>query len=337
MPAKDLAPRAQLPDRRARWRGIWRVLALAGAACVGLALAGELAVRASGATDFPVYAVDPAIGYYPLPNQSGSFLHFNRWFFNDRSLGVERPWNPDGRINVLLIGNSVVIGGNPYDQQDRLATLLQKRLGDRYAVWPVAAGGWNAVNELRFLERHPELVAAADFFVWEYGTEGFVAPTAWPGETLRPTHPPRSALLYVIGKYLLGPLGLAAPPAPAPVERRHDDYAQFVAMIGRLSAASARTPPGIVWLYPERASLRDIPRGVPWPADRARIERLADEHRLEVVDFTREPRWTPGLYKDPIHPTLEGNRVAAELLAAAIGRVLQAGPTLAPAKSAPRG
>src|ERR1035438_8247662 len=85
-----------------------------------LLAATELAVRLSGVVDFPTYLTDSEIGYLPRPNQSGSFLHINDWVFNDRSMGTAAAWDSSKRPNLLLIGNSVVMGGNPYAQKDKL-------------------------------------------------------------------------------------------------------------------------------------------------------------------------------------------------------------------------
>ena len=128
----------------------------------------EPAVRLSGAADFPVYHVDNEIGYIPQPNQSGNFLLTHSWVFNDRSMGTARPWNPKQRPNILLIGNSIVMGGNHYDQKQKLGSLLQNNIGDAYTVWPIAAGGWTNVNETVYLKRNPDVAASPRFFVWEY-------------------------------------------------------------------------------------------------------------------------------------------------------------------------
>ena len=143
----------------------WAVVALASLALLVLT---ELGVRVAGLVDFPTYLRDDYFGYVPRPEQSGRFLTTNAWFFNDRSMGVAEPWRPQPeRTDILLIGNSIVLGGNPYDQKDKLGPLVQSLLNATCKVWPVAAGGWSTVNEFRFLERRPDVAAGADFFIWE--------------------------------------------------------------------------------------------------------------------------------------------------------------------------
>jgi hypothetical protein len=88
---------------------------------------GEVAVREAGMVDFPIYAVDDEIGYIPKPNQHGCFLNKRCWAFNDRSMGTTTAWNPTLHPNVLFIGNSIVMGGNPYDQHDKLGPLVQQQ------------------------------------------------------------------------------------------------------------------------------------------------------------------------------------------------------------------
>lgn len=118
---------------------------------LALLIIGEVGLRIAGVTDFPIYDVDDEIGYVPSPSQSGRFLRSHDWVFNEHSMGTARPWSPDARQDVLLIGNSIVMGGNPYRQADKLGPLLARQLGDHFAVWPIAAGGWTNVNESVYL------------------------------------------------------------------------------------------------------------------------------------------------------------------------------------------
>src|SRR5437899_1649918 len=119
----------------------FRTLKVTALGLAAVLIATEIGVRLSGVVDFPVYAVDNEIGYIPKPSQSGSFLHKNAWVFNDRSMGTASPWDPSKRPNILFIGNSIVMGGNPYDQKDKLGPLTQQGIGENYAIWPIAAGG----------------------------------------------------------------------------------------------------------------------------------------------------------------------------------------------------
>jgi hypothetical protein len=168
-----------------------------------LFLGSEVAVRLSGAVDFPLYSVDSEIGYEVQPNQHGAFLGSYHWVFNDRGMGVSQNWSATGKLNLLLIGNSIVMGGNPYDQSEKLGPLLQKRLGERAMVWPAAVGGWTNVNETAYLQRNPDVVKAANFFIWEYMSGGFSQLSPHRGEYIWPTQKPTCATCYVVRRYVL--------------------------------------------------------------------------------------------------------------------------------------
>jgi hypothetical protein len=209
----------------------------------------EIGIRESGLVDFPIYTIDGEIGYTPKANQAGRFLGKNAWVFNDRSMGIDRPWQPDESENTLLIGNSVVLGGNPYDQKDKLGPLIQHDMGQQDAIWPIAAGGWTNVNETIFLERHPEVVAATRFFVWEFMAGGLSKATKWEGDYIWPRERPLWATWYVFRHDVIPRLvsvrANELPPTggidPAALRR-------FTDMIDRLAFAIKRPAPGLLFL-----------------------------------------------------------------------------------------
>jgi hypothetical protein len=289
-----------------------------------LLVLSEVAVRQAGLVEFPLYVLDAEYGYAPARNQSGAFLRRNRWTFNDIGLGVDATWEGNARRNLLLVGNSIVLGGNPYDQPDKLGPLLQRGVGPACAVWPVAAGGWTTVNEMSYLERHPELAARADFVVWEVMPGQMGRAQLLTREWTHPTVAPGWATAYLVrkglGERFVGPPA-APPPTPAQLE---DGFRRFDAMLGRMAQASRRSPPGIVFLYPDRAQLALARRGLEWAPERARIEALAAARRFLVVDVARDGRWSEALYRDAVHPTPEGNAVLAAILRDAMNTPVEA-------------
>ena len=297
-----------------RWRS-------AVAAVLTLFALAEAAVRQTGLADFPVYLRDDRYGYIPQIDQSGAYLGRNRWLFNDHHMGAEARWIPTARPDLLLVGNSIVLGGNSYDQASKVGPLLQSRIGKGCSVWPIAAGGWSTVNEMRFLQANPDVIAGTDFFIWELmaGQMGGLQP--WVEETLHPTRRPWWATGYVARKALgqrfgwVG--GVASAAAPSDTERH---YAEFDQMLGRLASAAGRRPAGLIFLYPDQAQLAQARAGREWMGDRPRIENLAARHGAVLLDVAQSPRWTSALYKDGVHPTVEGNRILASLLADALAR-----------------
>ncbi len=303
-------------------RRAWRLALAAGLA---LLVAAEVIVRGVGLVDFPVYAVDSQVGYYPQPNQAGRLMQKRHWVFNDRSMGIAAPWKATDKTDILLIGNSVVLGGTPYDQPAKVTPLMQSQLAATCAVWPVATGGWSAVNALNFLERNTDIVDGNDFFVWEYMAHGLTRPTAWLGEAKFPTHTPLWAGGYVMHKWL--DEWIASPPAqvPATAATVADNYQRFEAMLSRLARAGHRRGSGIVLLYPDRNQLAGARLGLEWMPERPRIERMARDHGLLIVDVASQPQWTDTLYRDDVHPTPQGNAVLAGILVRAVRQALGGG------------
>ena len=78
----------------------------------------EGSVRALGLVDLPLYDANAQIGYIPAANQQGSFLNKNDWQFNALHMGAPA-FAPDPARDVLLVGDSLVYGGNTYRQPEQ--------------------------------------------------------------------------------------------------------------------------------------------------------------------------------------------------------------------------
>lgn len=273
----------------------------------------EILARALGFGSFPVYDVSDDLKYIPAADQSGLFRNKNRWVFNDRHMGNAGNWAPDKKPDVLLIGNSIVLGGLPYDRDDKLGPLLQKDLGAAYTVWSVAAGGWSNVNEMAYLDKNADVLRNSDIVVIEYMEGGLSGPTPWAGETIFPAHKPALLSVYLFQKYIVPFLqGLqpvndagALPPVGDPDPAQLEKFSQFIAM-------AAKTSRVFIFLYPDEKSLSAKER---WRQIAAPIMDLCKAHQVTCIDIAQQPAWRANLYKEGIHPTIEGNKVLAQILA----------------------
>jgi hypothetical protein len=288
-------------------------------ALIALIAIGEIATRAIGITDFPTYSVDDGIGYIVKPNQSGRFIDKNSWAFNSKSMPTTEEWNPSARANLLLIGNSVVMGGNPYNQPDKLAPLMAKDIGDAFAVWPAATGGWSNVNEMVYLQRNPDVVKATSFFVWEYMVGGLGGLSVWRGDYVFPSYRPRVASWYTFRRYVLPYFVTEKRNELPPVDDLQERYlTEFQASVAELSRASGRTHPGVIFLYPRKQDLLKARESKEWLPEKAALQKICDQYGLTLVDVSHDPRWTPELYRDGVHPSVAGNVVLAQILSAAV-------------------
>jgi hypothetical protein len=234
-------------------------------------------------------------------------------------MGTAADWSPAGKPGVLLIGNSIVMGGNPYDQAQKLGPLLQGLLGSSVTVWPIGVGGWTEVNETIYLERNSDVARSAGFFVWIVMRGGLSQLSSWRGEYVFPSHRPLSAAWYGLRRYLLPyvitPGANELPPQGAPTTQ---NLKQFESEIATLSVAAGRTVPGILVLYPGEADLREARSGGEWLAERTAIEQLASRYGVKILDLSKQQEWTGDVYRDGTHPTIDGNRLLARIIAAAV-------------------
>lgn len=291
--------------------------------CVGLLAIAETGVRLSGLTDFPVYTVSNDIGYIPQANQTGTFLNKNSWVFNDRSMGVESNWSPTAKSNIIVIGNSIVMGGNPYDQKDKIGPLLQVGIGDRYAVWPIAAGGWTNVNETAYLEKNPDVVKAANFFIWEYMSGGLSQLSQWRGDYVFPKTKPTLATWYVFRRYVLPRfMKLNMNELPPTGALNADNLQKFESSISELAAATGKKIPGLLFFYPTKEQFLATKTGVEYLPERQELERISAKYGVVVVDVARRPEWNESLYREGTHPTVEGNVVLTRILTKTVTDVL---------------
>jgi hypothetical protein len=260
-------------------------------------LLGEGAVRVAGLADSPLYDATPEVGYVARPNQSGQFLR-NHWAINDRGMIDPRKFDPASRP-VLVLGDSIIFGGNPFDQSERVASLLQA-MRPGQAVYPVAAGGWSLANVLAYLRVNPDVAASASRFLFVVNEDDFGPASAWKCETYNPTKRPLSHLWWATRKYVLPPdCEVETPPQLVPRPRDlARDLDAFMATYGERVRFV---------LYPKRDALdRDFS---------ARLLGLSARIApAQVLNLARAGGWSTEMYKDHLHPNHPGNAALARVL-----------------------
>lgn len=279
------------PRSMRRWQFVLAVVVLL---MVGAGVA-EVAARCLGVDDFPVYDADPALGYVPAANQNGAFLNRNRWAFNDRHMGTARPFAP-GKSDILLVGDSIVYGGNMVDQPDKLGPSLEQATGCK--VWPLAAGSWALLNELAAIRQQPD-VTRLGTIIFVLNSGDFGKASVWRNPYSHPRNRPRLSSVFAVHKKFF-PVRENVKSAPSKMAA-----AQWRRELSKLS--STYTGKMVFVRFPNREELAAqadrFPAEVIEPAKGASINPMDDG------------RWGPELYRDDIHPSAEGNRVLAGIIA----------------------
>lgn len=265
----------------------------------------EIAARLTGAINFPLYILNDKIGYIVSPGQNGSFLNKNNWIVNDKSQGAEK-WSQEDK-SVLLLGDSIVWGGNLFDHKDKLGAQLEDKLN--YRVWPAASGGWGVANEVAYLDLYPEVVAAAETIVWLVDNGDLGELVKWRSEEKHPTKRPFSAVIYLLKKYI-SPFSIAksTPQISASSEETKIDFARKVAELKRMKKKL------IFVICPTKTEFtgNDTERNYSYKLLLKEIKNLIGD--VELVELRESPEWSLGLYRDEIHPNKEGYSVLATIL-----------------------
>lgn len=281
--------------------------------CALALLVAELAVRARHLADYPLFMKHDLVGYHFRPNASGSMRGRFHWRFNAMGLRLDhdRPADAD---TVLIVGDSVVEGGNYLNVPDTLGGQVETLLGR--PVYPVGCGGWALENELAFLRLHPELLAAGAL-VMVVNSRDLIALNRPGSASTQPMRRPLLHVAYLARRMTWGHrhrLRQRFLPQPKP----RDPVDAWIASTLQLMDRAAGKQ--LIWvLYPDLADAlagkRPCPELRPLIAGRAEL--------IEVLDI---PGWSAACYADDIHPNATGRELLARTIAGALaGR--QTAPT----------
>lgn len=139
---------------------------LLGLACVGMMLlvAAELFLRTQNFHDPILYRNDPIIGFALQPNQDVKYRG-GRVITNN--LGMRYATNidpaapkPANTLRILLLGDSTLFGGDPYQQKDIYSSLLEESLrkqvkpGTNVQILNAGTNAWGAFHQLGFIKRY---------------------------------------------------------------------------------------------------------------------------------------------------------------------------------------
>ena len=167
-----------------------RWLKLLLAVVLGTGLIAELALRTLGLRDHPVFVVDPRYEYLMAPDQDVRYGGI-RYVTND--IGLRNgPIGPKKRRRVLVLGDSVINGGQQ-TTQDSLATALAQRSTGAELI-NVSAASWGPDNAMAFLRAHGTFQADALIAVFS-SHDAYDRMTFEPIVGLHPSYPDHRPML----------------------------------------------------------------------------------------------------------------------------------------------
>lgn len=281
------------------------VLALLVLLALAVLLLAELAIRLSGVSGFPLFCKD-AQGYRMMPLQQGTFLRRYGWRYDRFGMRDNRDIKSLAGYS-LIIGDSVVEGGNRVDQSQTLIAQL-RALTDQ-PVYAAACHGWSLGNELAVLQRLPRWDQARRL-IFVLNTGDFDTIETAPTQHSFPTRYPVLFTLWLVKRKLYRDprfgrlLGWRPPQRFNPAVRE-----AVLAEFSRVLASFA----GDVLLvrYPQ---LGEDPVAEPYFGQ---LIAAAGSHRTTLLDLAGRADWGPDCYLDHIHPNPRGISVLARCIAEA--------------------
>ena len=276
----------------------------------------EVGLRLAGAGSYPLYDIDDEIKYIPSADQHGNYLNRYAWHFNNRHMANSLEWSAEQHPNLLLLGNSIVLGGATSRYEEKLGARLEEALKGQYRVWPLAAGGWTNINEMAYLDRNADVWRNADAVVIEFMQGGLSFPTLWAGYDVVPDRKPWLLTAYVLRQYWRSLLAKRRPPEygalPFTGPSNQNQLARFRALVTSIGKDRKL----VIFLYPTGANLRNK---LAWQNMTAPIVELCRMTATKCLDIAQAPEWNESAYfGDGVHQTAEGTKILASLLARAV-------------------
>jgi hypothetical protein len=276
------------------------LLALFALAAVLLA---ELAIRFCGVSGFPLFRKD-AQGYRMMPLQQGKFLRKFNWRYDRFGMRDDRELDSLAGY-ILIVGDSVVEGGNRVDQDDTL--IAQLRCLTDQSLYAAACHGWSLGNELAVLQSLPGWEQARRLvFVLNTGDFDTIEPA--PTQLSFPTRYPALFSLWLLGRKLyrdprFGQLVGWRPPQRFNSALREQVLADFAQVLARFEGDV------VVLRYPQRG---EDPGSEPYYGQ---LIAAAGSHRTRLLDLAGRADWGDACYLDHIHPNPRGIKVLAQCIA----------------------
>lgn len=281
-----------------------------------IGIAVEISLHALGAVDFPIYDIDEKIGYMPKADQQGKFLNKNDWVLNNRALGTVHQWPADSlnKKNVMLIGDSIVWGGNPLKQKDKLGDQLEKRLGSNFAVWPASAGGWSIANEIEMIKRNLDIYQQSSSVIWFINSGDFSPLAESAGSLIHPNGTVICATCFYVQKYMLPKLGIQIGMENPPIDTSADFDPKILKSFSDIVSLRLKNNKRIVFvIYPNTDELLKHD----WLGYEKLVEQMnsiCGTKNIECIDLSKDQKWNASFYRDGIHPSVEGNKVLSEII-----------------------
>lgn len=279
---------------------------------------GEAIGRYFGLCSYPLYVSSEHYEYIYAPNQNKT-IYRNKFLTNAYSMR-SKAWKAEQDTSViLLIGDSVINGGNNTDHDSLASTLLERWLSDSLRrpirVLNISAGSWGPDNAAAYLKQHGTFNVDGMMLVFS-SHDAYDRMTFTSVVGRHPQFPAKQAPLAWIKiwqrgiQYILTHTQLftseAEPAQPARIARDSTFNPGFAALF---ELAQKLRVPIKLYLHSTQPEQRQQAR----QSSGEEIIQFAALHKVEVIDEMELPVRT-AFYWDDIHFNSRGQYFMAQQL-----------------------
>ena len=270
---------------------------------------------------------DADTGYRFQPNQKifrfGKNLEYNQYSQRSEAIAPEKP---QGKLRILIAGDSVLNGGNPTDQSQTITELFETQLSASEhpaEVLNASAGSWGIGNQLGYLRKFGTF--DSDAVIVQIGTHDLLQNTSTSDPVGHhpafPAQPPLLALEEAVTRYawprLASIFSSSSPLTKASSVELDQQFQQNMESLKAiLKLVRSQNIPVFVLFTPNREDLLPTPK---IPAYKSEFFQLLDAWEVPVIDT--HAAWSSlsattveTYFRDGVHLSVSGNQAAADLL-----------------------
>ena len=301
------------------------------ASAIAVLIVIELTLRLAFGFGNPVLSqTDVNTGYRFQPNQKifrfGKEIEYNQ--YSQRSEPIT-PEKPQGKLRILMTGDSVLNGGNPTNQDQTITELFESKLsksGHPAEVLNASAGSWGIGNELGYLREFGTF--GSDTLILQIGTHDLTQPTSTSDPVGHdPNYPNKKPLLAIEEAWtrygwpqLSGKFGIVTPSLEIPLSSPTEIDQQFqknMAMLKEIIRQAHVNKARVFVLF--TSNREDLIPQFKIPKYKSEFLQLLNSLKVPVIDthtaWSSLPQKTVETYfRDRVHLTVAANQAVADLL-----------------------
>lgn len=271
----------------------------------------ELIGRYYGLHDYPLFQSSKEFEYLQMPNQH-RFIYRNHFSTNNYSMR-SKPIEAKDSLVVLLIGDSILYGGNIIDDDELASTILEKKLSEFYKrnirVLNISCKSWGPDNNYQYLKKFGTFSADLIIYITNSG-DAHDSINHFEVVGIKEEYPKENskfAIFKLITKSYSVIKSYFIAPIPHLVEQHNDKLDEGFQKLNTLS--KELKIPMMVYLHPDKSEL-SIGK---YNSGGDEIVKFCNDYSIPLIKEL-EYKGNKLLYDDDIHYNVLGQKFMSDIL-----------------------